>query len=102
LLAARRGASELARLLRRLGPDVLHVSNGGYPGSHSARGAAFVTRAKKVMTINCKPQDRKGGIRGAYRVLDPLVWRALDHIVCPAEATAEGLIRARGCPPEQI
>ena|SRR5579859_713772 len=79
-------------------PALLHISNGSYPGSHSCRTAVFAARQPTVMTVNNHARHREGTVGLAYRAIDPVVWRSLDAIICPSNATAEALAARRGAP----
>jgi glycosyltransferase involved in cell wall biosynthesis len=91
---------DIRALLARIDPDVVHLSNGGYPGSHLCRAATFATRVPRVMTVNCRAQERRGGLGSVYAVLDPLVWRSLSRVIVPAQATADSLRDLRSAPEE--
>ena len=84
---------------RQLRPDVLHVNNGGWPGSDLARLAPLAARLagvpRRIMTVHSNPWPREGGVQA---VADALVWRNADSIVCPSEALAAGLRDRRGMP----
>lgn len=85
---------------RQLQPDVLHVNNGGWPGSDLLRLAPLAARLagvpRRIMTVHSNPWPRDGGVQA---VADALVWRNVDSIVCPSEAVAAGLRDRRGMPP---
>lgn len=107
---ARRGAAllalvpHLARSLRRLAPDVVHVNNGGFPGSDLCRIALPAARlagvGRRTMTVHSSPwsRDRLADPR-IQAVADKLVWSSAYAVICPSEAVAEGLIDRRGMPP---
>jgi glycosyltransferase involved in cell wall biosynthesis len=94
----------LARSLRRLAPDVVHVNNGGFPGSHLCRIALPAARlagvGRRVMTVHSNPlrRDHLADAR-IQAVADKLVWSSAYGVVCPSEAVAEGLVLRRGMPP---
>ncbi len=108
--AARRGAAlsrllrRLTRTLRRLAPDVLHVNNGGFPGSDLCRIAPAAARFARVplpmMTVHSIPwardQDGHPLVQGAA---DRLVWSCTRLLVSPSEAVADRLRSSRGMPP---
>ena len=104
---ARRGAAllallpEVVRSLRDLAPDVLHVNNGGYPGSDLCRIALPAARLagvhRRVMTVNSNPwpRDRLADPR-VQTVADRLVLSAAHAVVAPSEAVADGMRSRRG------
>ena len=94
--------AHLTKLLHRLQPDLLHINNGGYPGSHLARAAVLATRRARVMTVHAVPQDRKPRLRAVYAAMDQLVWRSLARVLCGTRATADALHSLRGAPPELL
>jgi glycosyltransferase involved in cell wall biosynthesis len=104
---ARRGAHllalvpEMARLLRRLAPDVLHVNNGGFPGSDLCRMALPAARLagvpRRLMTVNSNPWPRdRFADRRVQSLVDRLVWGSTHAVLAPSEAVAEGLRDRRG------
>jgi glycosyltransferase involved in cell wall biosynthesis len=84
---------------RRLRPDVLHVNNGGWPGSDLLRLGPLAARLagvpRRIMTVHSNPWPRDAGVQA---FADLLVWRNADAIVCPSEAVAGGLRDRRGMP----
>jgi glycosyltransferase involved in cell wall biosynthesis len=106
----RRGAAllallpNLARRLRRLEPDVVHVNNGGFPGSDLCRIALPAARLAgvrhRVMTVSATPLARDYLTDPLVQMLaDRLVWSSTHVVVCPSEAIAEGLTNRRRMPP---
>jgi glycosyltransferase involved in cell wall biosynthesis len=85
---------------RRLEPDVLHVNNGGWPGSDLLRLAPLAGRLAgvpaRIMTVHSNPWRREGRLQA---VADSMVWRNTGTIVCPSRAVAAGLQERRGMPP---
>jgi glycosyltransferase involved in cell wall biosynthesis len=94
----------LARSLRRLAPDVIHVNNGGFPGSDLCRIALPAARLagvrRRVMTVHANPlaRDHLGDSR-IQTVADRLVWSCVDAVVSPSRAIAEALVLTRNMPP---
>jgi glycosyltransferase involved in cell wall biosynthesis len=93
----------LARLLRAERPDVLHVSNGGYPGSDICRLALIAGHLARVprrlLTVHAVPKSRVGEPPG-QRVIDASVWRATHGVIGATRAVEEALTELRGMPPE--
>lgn len=93
----------LARSLRRLAPDVIHVNNGGFPGSDLCRIALPAARLagvkRRVMTVHANPlaRDHLGDPR-IQAIADRLVWSFADVVVSPSRAVAEGLALRRHMP----
>jgi glycosyltransferase involved in cell wall biosynthesis len=95
-------AGQLRRMIgvfRRLDPDVLHVNNGGWPGSDLLRLAPLAGRLagvrRRIMTVHSNPWPRDGH---AQAIADALAWRHSDAVVCPSRAVADGLCDRRGLP----
>jgi glycosyltransferase involved in cell wall biosynthesis len=106
----RRGAAlaamlpHLARTLKRISPDVVHVNNGGFPGSDLCRIALPAARlagvGRRMMTVNSTPWPRDHLTDPRIQVVaDRLVWHSVDAVACPCEAVAEGLTTTRRMPP---
>ncbi len=86
--------------------DVLHIINGGYPGSVTCRIAAIAARAAGVpsslMTIASTPQALRWPNKPAEAPLESRVHRSLDRYVCVAKHAADVLIRSRGIPESKM
>jgi glycosyltransferase involved in cell wall biosynthesis len=96
------GLPDLARALRRLRPDVLHVSNGGHPGSLLCCLALPLARLlgirRRVYSVHAVPRPR-GTVNVAFeRLLDPLVWRSTDAVAVASVFTGDQLRDLRGMP----
>jgi glycosyltransferase involved in cell wall biosynthesis len=82
----------LCRLLRRLGPDVLHINNGGYPGALSARAAAIAGRLAGVphviMVVNNYAEGYDGVCRKLQYPIDRLVVRSVSRFISGSAAAA--------------
>jgi glycosyltransferase involved in cell wall biosynthesis len=106
---ARRGAALLAlaprltRSLRKLAPDVVHVNNGGFPGSDLCRitlpAARLAGVGRRVMTVHSNPwpRERLASPR-VQAAADRLTWSSANVVISPSEAVAEGLRVRRGMP----
>ena len=101
-LALVQALPRMAAMLRRLGPDVLHVHDGGYPGSDLARivviagGLAAVPR--RVLTVYAAPRPRSESSRSLQTVVDRLVWAANQTVISGTDVVAEQLRTMRGVP----
>jgi glycosyltransferase involved in cell wall biosynthesis len=103
----RRGAAllrllyDVARSLRRIEPAVVHINNGGYPGSDLCRIALPAARLAgvrcRVMTVNSNPwpRDRLADAR-VQAVADRLVLSSANAVISPSKAVAQGLQARRG------
>ncbi|HLL92493.1 MAG TPA: glycosyltransferase family 4 protein [Solirubrobacteraceae bacterium] len=94
----------MARSLSSLAPDVVHVNNGGFPGSDLCRIALTAARLagvdRRVMTVHSNPWPRERLANARVQAAaDRLVWSSARAVVSPSEAVAEGLERRRGMPP---
>jgi glycosyltransferase involved in cell wall biosynthesis len=94
-----RPAVEVRAAMRRVAPDVVHLCNGGFPGSHTCRAAALVARGARVMTVNSRGQKRRLAVHAAH---DRLIWRSLDRVITPSRATADALVEFRHAPSELL
>jgi glycosyltransferase involved in cell wall biosynthesis len=108
--ATRRGAALLAQLprlvrtLRPLAPDVVHINNGGYPGSDLCRLALPAARLagvkRRVMTVHSNPLPRDHMTDPRIQaVADRVAWSCADVVVSPSKAVADGLTSRRRMPP---
>jgi glycosyltransferase involved in cell wall biosynthesis len=102
-------AKQLPRLVHAIGrrdPEVLHVNNGGYPGSDLCRLAVLAGAAARVpyrvMTVNSMPWMREHSEPRVQTTVDSTLWASLHHCVCPAMTVAESLIENRGLPREKL
>ncbi|HMJ36457.1 MAG TPA: glycosyltransferase family 4 protein [Baekduia sp.] len=95
-VALARGLPGLRSALRGAGGDLLHVNNGGLPGSDLCRVAPRLVPRPRVMTINSMPWDR-GGSR-VQAAADRFVWSAIDAALFPSLIVAEAAIARRGMP----
>ncbi len=91
--------------LRRLRPDLLHINNGGFPGSDLCRIAPLTARLAgvpaRVMSVHSVPWERDYlSHRVVQSVADSVVWGNVDAVVCPSQAVMDGLIDRREMPAE--
>jgi glycosyltransferase involved in cell wall biosynthesis len=92
---------QLARTLHSLRPDVLHISNGGYPGSDFCRAAAVVSRRPTVMTVHAAPSPREPVRERVHREFDRVVWGSLDRVLSASQAVVDALVGSRDLPPSK-
>ena len=93
--------TRLARLFRRLSPNLVHINNGGYPAALSPRAAAlaaYVVRVPSIMMVNnlALGYDRPG--RWIGFPLDRLVARSVRCFITGSIAAAERLQRVLRLP----
>jgi glycosyltransferase involved in cell wall biosynthesis len=97
----------LAGSFHRARPDIVHVNNGGYPGSDLCRMAPLAARIAgvrpSVMTINSMPWERSRDSTPQVQIAaDTLLWRTVDAVICPAMIVGKALIENRSMPPELL
>jgi glycosyltransferase involved in cell wall biosynthesis len=85
----------LFRLFKKIGPDILHINNGGYPGALSARAAAIAGKLanvqKVIMVVNNMAVDYQRFSRWLDYPIDRLVGQSVDLFVTGSEAAASRL-----------
>ncbi len=95
----------LATALRRLNPDVLHVHNGGYPGSDLCRIAVIagglLRVPRRVLTIYAAPRSRAESYVPIQTAVDLAVWRANQTVISATGLVAGQLRELRGLPASQ-
>jgi len=76
---------KLRNLIKSIRPNILHINNGGYPGSRSARIAALVAAGigniKVVMVVNNQPVGYTNWPRRFGYVLDRMVARVTSLFI---------------------
>lgn len=84
--------------------DILHINNGGYPGSWTAQLASLAAKSvgtpSCVMTISSTPMDHRSG--PLWQVLDRNVARSVDYFIAAAEHVGRSLAEKRKFPREKI
>jgi|tagenome__1003787_1003787.scaffolds.fasta_scaffold20982467_4 glycosyltransferase involved in cell wall biosynthesis len=84
LRALARASPELRAVISRLRPNVLHVSNGGHPGSDLNRLATIVARfagkPKCVLSVHSPASSRSVSQPQLQALSDWLVWRSVDAV----------------------
>jgi glycosyltransferase involved in cell wall biosynthesis len=90
---------------RRRSLDVVHITNGGYPGSHTAQLAAIAARLAgcrwRLMTI-CNVPAPVSFPKMFERVLDALLRKSLGKIVVPSDAIGRAMVESRGFAASQL
>jgi glycosyltransferase involved in cell wall biosynthesis len=80
--------------------DLLHVNNGGYPGSELCRVAPLMGRAAgipaQLLTVHAAPAIR----RPVDHVADSVVWRSVEAVHFATEFVGHDLVALRGMPPQ--
>lgn len=82
----------LFNLFKKLCPDILHINNGGYPGSLSARAAAIAGKLagiqKVIMVVNNMAADYQRFSRLLDYPFDRFVGRSVHLFVTGSESAA--------------
>jgi glycosyltransferase involved in cell wall biosynthesis len=93
-------AAGMARAVRAAGGDLVHVNNGGYPGSDLCRLVPVLGRRRPaVMTVHSLPWTREHSDPRVQRVVDAALWRSLDAVAGATAIVGDGLEAERGLPP---
>jgi glycosyltransferase involved in cell wall biosynthesis len=100
--ALSRGVPELRRVLRNTRADLIHVNNGGYPGSDLCRLAVLVAPLarirRRLLSVNSTPLGRDTSQPQLQAAVDWMVWRAVDRVHATSEFVERGLRQTRGMP----
>ncbi len=93
----------LYRLFSRIQPDVLHINNGGYPGSLSCRLAVLSAKRagieKVIFTVNNLARNQG---RFIDPLLDRFVGEQVDFFVTASHAARQRLAEKRGFDPDKL
>lgn len=96
----------LYRLFKKIGPDILHINNGGYPAALSARAAAIAGKLAGVpqtlMVVNNMADGYQRFSRWLDYPVDRLVRRVVDLFVTGSEAAAERLCTVLDLPVHKV
>lgn len=96
----------LFRLFKKLGPDILHINNGGYPAALSARAAAIAGKLagipKVLMVVNNMAVDYQRFSRWVGYPVDRLVGRSVNRFVTGSEAAAARLRSVLNLPKHKV
>ena len=102
IAAFARAFPELALALRRTRPHLVHVNNGGYPGSELCRAATIVARFARtpscVLSVNSAPLSRDVSHPKIEAIADRLVWRSVDAVHVGTAFVERRLCELRGMP----
>lgn len=83
-------------------PDVLHLNNGGYPGSDLVRLTAMIAPAPpsshRVMSVHSVPWSREDGGARVQQVTDRALWPRLGAVIGATRIVGHALSDARGMP----
>lgn len=96
----------LANLFKKIKPDILHINNGGYPATLSARAAAIAGKIAAVpkifMVVNNLAVDYKTFSRWADYPVDRVVVKSVDLFITGSKAAANQLQSVLALPAHQI
>ncbi len=91
--------------LKKQDLDILHIINGGYPGSMSAREAALAAKLAGIpvciMTVCASPAKRKFP-QFIEKKIDDLVYKCVDKFIVPAKSVGRLLTDLRGLEPSKL
>jgi len=92
----------IVRALRRRSPDVLHVHNGGYPGSDLCRIGVLAARMagvpRRLLTVYAAPRNRGESYATLQTIVDHAVWWANQTVISATDAVGNQLRELRGMP----
>jgi glycosyltransferase involved in cell wall biosynthesis len=84
--------------------DILHISNGGYPGAWTAQLASLAAKSVGIptcfMTIASTPMDNRSG--PLWSIFDRKVAQSVDSFIAVAEYVGRVLVEKRSFPGEKI
>lgn len=93
-------------LFKKLGTDILHINNGGYPAALSARAAAIAGKLagipKTLMVVNNMAADYGRFSRWLDYPVDRLVVRSVDRFVTGSKAASVRLSNVLSLPTYKI
>lgn len=96
----------LYRLFRKLGPDILHINNGGYPAAFSARTAAIAGKLagipKVLMVVNNMAVGYRHYSRWLDYPVDRLVVRSVNLFITGSAAAAARLRAVLNLPKDRV
>ena len=93
---------QLRSAFKQAAPDLVHVNNGGYPGSDLNRVAAIAARLatvpRRLFNVHSMPWPRDASQPHVQAAVDRAVWGAVHGVLCPAEAVGRSLQKIRALP----
>jgi len=96
-------AAHIARAVHAAEPDIVHVNNGGYPGSDLCRLAPMLARVRPaVMSVHSLPWERTHSDPRLQAVVDRALWRSIDAVAGATQVVGSALIDRRGLPPDRF
>ncbi|MEA2479585.1 MAG: hypothetical protein QOJ07_1507 [Thermoleophilaceae bacterium] len=100
--AIARSGPALTRALRSVGPDLVHVNNGGYPGSDLCRAvvplAAGAGVPARAMSVHSVPWPREHSDERVQAAVDGALWRSAHALIGATNAVRHGLVDERAMP----
>jgi glycosyltransferase involved in cell wall biosynthesis len=103
VVALGRSGLELSAALTRAGADLLHVNNGGYPGSDLCRvaplAASFAGVPRRLLTVHSAPLARELSQPQLQAVVDWILWHSVEAVLGGTAVVGDGLRVRRGMPP---
>jgi glycosyltransferase involved in cell wall biosynthesis len=97
-----RAVPRLRRALRGTRATLLHVNNGGYPGSDLCRLATLTAPLARIpvrlLSVHSAPRTRDESQPQLQDVVDRMVWRSVDAVHATTAFVEAGLHELRGMP----
>ena len=85
-------AARMSRAVRKAKPDLVHINNGGYPGSDLCRFVqVFARQRPAVMSVHSVPWAREHSDPRVQRAVDAALWRSLDAVTGATKVVGDGL-----------
>lgn len=96
----------LYRLFKKIGPDILHINNGGYPAALSARAAAVAGMLAKVpkivMVVNNMAVNYRHFFRWMDYPIDRIVVHAVNRFITGSVAASDQLKKILSLPSSKL
>jgi glycosyltransferase involved in cell wall biosynthesis len=93
-------------LFKQINPNIIHINNGGYPGSLSCRVAAIISsfsrQSRTVFVVNNRPVNYSPLFRKFDKPFDFLVVKSVDKFVTGSIQTAKNLKLVLNLPQDKI
>ena len=95
--------AQLARAIRRTRADLVHINNGGYPGSDLCRLAPILARRRPaLMSVHSIPWAREHSDPRLQAAVDRALWPSLDAVAAATRIVGSTLVEQRGLPPAKF